>query len=349
MATTGSQYLDLAEIRKGKLGTAGQLAGEVINMMSQTNCVLDDAVMRPCNKGSRHLTTVLSGLPGVTWGRLYQGIPNDRAKRTQVEDVTGFIEGLSTVDARLASLEPNIQSFRLQEAQGYIESLGQEWARSLFYESEDTNPDRITGLAPRFSDLSAPSGSQVVDAGGTGGDNTSIWFVTWGSNATHLIYPSSTKAGITRDDCGKQRVLDDNGNAYYALEEKFCVHTGLTVRDWRKVARIANIDVSAMRAGTVDLYDFMRKAFYKLHGNPTSQNGTATLDSGNGNFIRDRVAIYCNADVFEALDAMGSNSGSSDNFIRLTPREIQGEEVLTYRGIPVRRVDQIHNAEARVQ
>ena len=128
-------------------------------------------------------------------------------------------------------------------------------------------------------------------------------------------------------------MLDDNGKAYYAKEEKFTWHVGLAVKDWRYVSRIANIDVSDMKAGSVALYDFMRKAYYQL------QNRRVAGGS---------LAIYCNRDVLEALDALATNAGASDNFVRLKPMEIEGKEVMTYRGIPIRETDALLNTEARV-
>jgi len=50
----------------------------------------------------------------------------------------------------------------------------------------------------------------------------------------------------------------------------------------------------------------------------------------------------------EALDALAHNAGASDNFTRLKPMEIEGKEVLTYRGIPIRETDALLNTEARV-
>ena len=347
MSTVGGLYLDIAEIKKGKCGNE---VADIINMLSQTNGILDDAIWRECNSGTRHKHTVLSGLPDVSWGRLYKGIKNGRAKRTQVEDVTGFIEGLSTVDERLTELEPNVNAFRLQEAEAFMESLGQTMASSIIYEDADANPDRFTGLAPRFNDLSAQNGNQIIDAGGTGSDNTSIWFVTWGPAACQLIYPQGTSAGVTRKDLGSQRVHDENGDPYFALEEKFTVHLGVSVRDWRKVVRIANIDVSELEAGNVDIYDLMRKAFNKVHGLRKSARGTDSVASGDGNFMNPRTAIYCNDVVFEALDRETNNSrkSGSDNFIRMRPTEIQGNEVDAYRSIPVVQVDAILKTEARV-
>jgi hypothetical protein len=53
--------------------------------------------------------------------------------------------------------------------------------------------------------------------------------------------------------------------------------------------------------------------------------------------------------LLEALDAETSNGRSGvDNFVRLTPMEIQGEEVMTWRGIPIRETDAIVTNEALV-
>ena len=331
MATLGASFVDLIDVYKSQDGR-GQFV-PVIEMLMEMNPMLDDAIAVECNKGTTHLHTVRSGLPSVTWGKLYQGIPNSKGQKAQVEDTTGFVEGLSTVDKRLLELSTNEGAVRLSEAQSYLEAMSQEVATKLIYGNSASDPEEFMGLAPRFNDTSAPNGNQIVLAGGTGSDNTSIWFVTWGDNQCNLLYPSGTSAGVQRDDKGEQRVLDASGNAYYAKEELFTWHIGLAVKDWRYVARIANIDVSAIAAGSIALYDFMRKAYYKLQ---------------NRRVAGGKMAIYCNRDVLEALDALSTNAGTSDSFVRLKPMEIEGKEVMTYRGIPIRETDAIINTEALV-
>lgn len=331
MATIGNRFVDLIDVYKQHDGK-GQMV-EVIEMLNEMNPILDDAMAVECNKGTSHLHTVRTGLPSVSWGKLYQGISQSKSTKAQVEDTTGFVEGLSTVDSRLLELAGNPGAVRLSEAKAYLEAMNQEVASRMFYANSASDPEEFMGLAPRFNDLGAANGGQIIDAGGTGSDNTSIWFVTWGDNQTHLLYPKGTTAGVSRQDMGSQRVLDDNGNPYYAMEEKFEWHVGLAVKDWRYVSRIANIDVSEMEAGNVALYDFMRKAYYKLQ---------------NRRVAGGRMAIYCNRDVLEALDALATNAGASDSFIRLRPMEIEGKEVMTYRGIPIRETDALLNTEARV-
>lgn len=331
MATLGATYVDLIDVYKSK-DPDGKIA-VVIEMLSEETPILDDAIAVECNQGTKHLHTVRTGLPSVAWGKLYQGIPNSKSGKAQVEDTTGFVEGLSTIDCRLLDISNDKEAVRLSEAQSYLEAMAQEVGSKIFYGNSASDPEQFMGLAPRFADKSASNGNQIIDAGGTGSDNTSIWFVTWGDNQCQLLYPQGTQAGVTREDMGKQRLLDGNGNAYYGMEEMFRWNVGLAVKDWRYVARIANIDVSDMKAGTVALYDFLRKAFYRLQNRRVA--------GGN-------LAIYCNRDVMEVLDALASNAGSSDNFVRLTRKEVQGEEVLAYRGIPIRETDALLNTEAQV-
>jgi hypothetical protein len=327
MATLGNSFIDLIDIYKLQDGMGNYVP--VIEMLKEMTPILDDAIAVECNKGTTHLHTVRSGLPTVTWGRLYQGIPNSKGKTAQVEDTTGFVESLSTIDKRLLALSTNEGAVRLSEAQAHLEAMAQEVDSKIFYGNSASDPDEFMGLAPRFNDKSAANGGQIIDAGGTGSANTSIWFVTWGDNQCNLLYPKGTQAGVQREDMGEQRVLDGNGNPYYAKEEKFTWNVGLAVKDWRYVSRIANVDLS----GGVALYDFMRKAYYKLQ---------------NRRVAGGKIAIYCNRDVLETLDALATNAGASDSYVRLKPTEIEGKEVMTYRGIPIRESDALLNTEARV-
>ena len=331
MATLGNSFVDLIDIYKQQDGRGEFVA--VIEMLMEMNPILDDAIAVECNKGTTHLHTVRSGLPDVTWGKLYKGIPNSKGRTTQVEDTTGFVEGLSTIDKRLLDLSTNEGAVRLSEAKAYLEAMNNEVGSKIFYGNSASDPEEFMGLAPRFNSLSAPNGNQIIDAGGTGTDNTSIWLVTWGDMQTNLLYPKGTQAGVEREDMGKQRVLDASGNAYYAMEELFRWHVGLAVKDWRYVSRVANIDVSDMAGGSVKIYDFLRKAYYKLQ---------------NRRVAGGKICMYCNRDVMEALDALATNAGTADAYIRLKTTEIEGKEVMTYRGIPIRETDALLNTEARI-
>ena len=332
MPTVGQTFLTLADLYK-RTDTKG-VVQDIIELMAETNPILDDAIVKECNEGATHLTTMRTGLPSATFRKLYKGTQPSKSTTKQVRDTVGMAEAWSEVDAKLIELAgADGRKVRLTEATAFIEALNQAMAQRIFYGNTVTDPEEFLGLSPRFSSLGAENGSQIIDAGGTGSDNTSIWFTVWGDRTLHLLYPKGSKAGITREDKGKQTRQDDEGGLYDVYREKFGWDIGLSVRDWRYVVRIANVPLNKLQDNSLDLYGLMRKAFYKLH--------QRKITGG-------RAAIYCNADVLECLDALATNAGSKDNFVRLTPQQIEGKEVLTYRGIPIRETDALLNTEARV-
>jgi len=340
MATIGNSFPSLIDMHKASA------QGTVIEILNQQNPILDDAIATECNMDAVHRHMIRTGLPSVAWGRLYQGTPQSKSTMQQVDDTTGFLEALSGVDTRLLKLAPDPAKQRLVESAPFLEAMNQEMATGIFYHDTATTPEKFKGLAARYAvynsnrpDPKKPNAAnQVIHGGGSGSDNTSIWFVTWGDHATSLLYPKGTKAGVDIQDKGEQRVLDANGNPYYVKETKFEWHIGAFVKDFRYNARIANIDVSDMLAGTVDLWALLRKAYYRLQSR--RRNATSS-----------RIAIYMNRDVLEILDAQSSDRAllaANPNYTGLGQAQIEGKEVRTYRTIPIRETDALLNTEALV-
>jgi len=337
MAVIGNSYLSLIDLYK-RTGANREMV-PVIEALNQINPLGEDAVYVECNQGTKHLSTIRTGLPAVTWGKLYQGIPQSKSTTQQVEDTTGFVEGLSTVDERLLKISKNPAALRMSEAQPFLEAMAQDVQTNFFYSNTTTTPEKFKGLGARYNALSNP---QVVNGAGSGSDNTSIWFVTWGEMQTALIYPEGTAAGVQREDKGSQRVLDANGLAYYAKEEYFAQHVGVTVRDYRFNARIANIDVSNAIAGSVDVYDLMTSAYYQM------QNRRNANVKNGGMVNVGKTVIYMNRTMLSVLDRLATNNGSTDNYIRMKTTEIEGREIQTWRGLPIRETDAILNTETVV-
>jgi len=338
MAVLGATYWNLIDALKMQdLGAEAAIA-EVLHQFSP---FLKDANVQACNKGTKHAVSIRSGLPSVSWGALYQGIAQSKGGYTTVEETTGFAEGLSSVDTRLLKLHPTeTGKLRLMEAQGFIESMAQTLESAFFYSNVFTSPTQFHGLAPRYNSL---SNVNVIAGGGSGSDNTSIWFVTHGDMQTSVLTPAGIPSGLQREDKGEVRVLDGSSNPYYVKEEYFAQHAGLCVKDWRWNARVANIDVSDVIAGSVKVNALMRKAYHKLQGTHAYQMDKPGVASPG------RTVIYMNRTMYEALDAESTNRpGGTDNFVRLTPMEIQGEEVMSWRGIPIRRTDALLNTETLV-
>lgn len=338
MATIGQTYPQLLDLHK-----ASQ-PGQVIDVLKQSTAILDDAMARECNMGTFERTMIMTGYPATAWGRMYQGVPQSKATMQQVDDTTGFLEARSAIDERMLELATDQAKYRLVESGPYIRQMGKDVESGIFYNSDDVTTERFKGMAARYDAYyTGPRGSaplkadaQVVDGGGRGSDNTSIWFITWGDHATSLVYPKGTTAGVTMQDRGLEPQLDASGNTFYAKVATYKWHVGVTVKDWRYNARIANIDVSDMLSGSVDLWELLRKAYYRLENR--QRDATSS-----------RIAIYMNADVLEILDAQSTDralTSARNNTVNLGHSEVEGKEVRTYRGIPIRETKALLNTEA---
>ena len=337
MAGIGATYVDLLDIEKQK-NPDGSIA-VVLEQLMELNPMLQDAIAVQCNNGTTHRHSIRTGLPSVAWGKLYQGIPQSKSTYAQVDDATGFVEAMSTIDKRVLDISGNPAAIRMNEARGFLEAVAQEVQSTMIYGNSNSAPEEFMGLAPRFNSTTAANGNQIIDGASADTDNTSIWFVTWAEHACHTIYPGGTMAGIEREDKGEQRVLDASGNPYYVMEELFRQHVGICVKDWRYVVRIANIDVSQMQAGAVDMFALLRKAYWQLENRRHPRGG--------------KICIYANSDVCEALDAqatptINTSATTTSGNIRYMPSEVEGKEIMTYRGIPIRETDAILNTEALV-
>jgi hypothetical protein len=341
MAIIGQTYPNLIDAYKASA------EGTVVELLMQNNPILEDAIATEANMGAIHRTMTRTGYPSVAWGRLYQGVVPSKATMQQVDDTTGFLETRSEIDTRLLKLAPDPAKARLVDSAPYLESMNQEMATGMFYHDTATTPEKYKGIAARLAayNTNAPdprkpnAANQVIHGGGSGSDNTSIYFVTWADHAATLLYPKGTKAGVSIMDKGEEPVKDANGGTYYAKVTQFEWHIGMSIKDYRYMARVANIDVSDMLAGTVDVWALLRKAYYRLF----MVYGIGALGG--------RTAIYLNRQVLEVLDQQSSDRAliaANPNNTGIKQENIEGRIVTTYRGIPIRTTDAILNTEALV-
>lgn len=338
MATIGNSFPSLIDHFKS-VDAKGNIV-PTIETLTQLTPIMRDAFVEEANQGFKHLSVIRTGLPTPTWGKLYQGIPQSKSTKQQVEDASGFVESLSTVDTRLLNYKKNPAQARADEANAHMEAMSQDVQTNFFYSDTASTPERFKGVSARYNTL---TNTQVVDGGGVGSDNTSIWMVSWGRGKTGLFYPEGSRAGIIRQDKGEQRVTDDIGNPYYVKEEYFRQDVGVTVGDYRYNVRIPNIDVSELIAGNIDIYALLRKGLYKLHSTYDGEMAENFLRTSGTNGAR--TVIYVNRTVMEALDAQSTN----DDKLELRPADLEGRMIDTYRRLPIRMTDALINAEARVQ
>lgn len=317
----------------------------VVELLAQTNALLPDMPWIEGNLATGHRHTVRTGLPTVVWRKLYGGVPPSKSTRAQVDDSCGMLEARSEVDVDLVSLHDNAAAFRLQEADAFLESMNQNMVTAMLYNDTSINPERPFGLAPRYSSLSANNARNILDAGGTGSDNTSVWLICWGENTIHGIFPKNSKAGIEHKDLGEIDAFDENNNRYRALADIWKWKCGLAVRDWRFAVRIANVDVSDMAGitGTQALgaATFLPRLMMQ------AMNLIPFLGKGKPVFYASRkVKSQLQVMAMEkSLSALGLKAAASE-FGAPGIASVEGD--LTFFGIPVRTVDAMLETEARV-
>ncbi len=329
MATITANALTLADLAK-RQDSAGNIDPDIVEILNTSNEVIEDALWVECNDGSNHKTTVRSGLPSGTWRLLNYGVQPEKSTTVQVKDACGMLESYSKVDAQLVKMSKDKAAFRMSEDKPFIEGMSQNFIDTLFYGSTATNPERFMGLASRYSAIAGvENGENVLSAGGTT-NLTSIYLVNWASDALHGIYPAGSMAGLQVRDLGEDTLSDGNGGEYQGFRTHYKWDCGLTLRDWRKVVRIANIDTAALTKNAssgADLIDLMVRAIETL---PTGTTG--------------KLAFYCNRTIRSFLRRQMMNKTN----VWLSMNEVAGKRVLSFDDIPVRRVDQLKNTETEV-
>ena len=330
MATLSSINPTLADL--AKVTDPDGSISDVVEILNQTNEILLDMTWLEGNLTTGHRTTVRAGLPTPTWRKLYGGVQPTKSRAVQVTDNCGMLEDYAEVDKALVDMAGNPASFRLQEDRPHIEGLNQQVATTLFYGDESVNAERFTGFAPRFNSLSASNGENIISGGGSGSDNASIWLVCWSPQTCHGIIPKGSSAGISQRDLGEVTIenVDGNNGRMQAYRSHYRWDVGLSVRDWRYVVRIANIDRSALTynaASGAILNDLMHQAVTQL---PASMG---------------RCVWYMDRSILSMLQRQTSSAVSSST---LTMDNMGGTMQTSWGGYPIRRVDALKVNEATI-
>jgi len=337
MATLSTVNPTLYDVAK-RLDPDGKI-DKIIEILNLTNPILDDMVMMEGNLTTGHRSTIRSGLPAPTWRKLYGGVQPTKSRTVQVTDNCGMLEAYAEVDKALADLNGNTAAFRLSEDRAHIEGMNQEFASTLIYGNDSTEPEAFTGLAPRFNDQTAENGGNILTDAATpdASDNSSIWLIVWGENTVHGIYPKGSKGGLQMEDKGQVTVENIDGSNGRA--EMYRTHyrwdCGLVVRDWRYVVRI-NIDAENLvkdAATGPDLLDLMAQAVDLV----------PSLNAGRPVFYANRtVRGFLRRQMFNKIVASTLTIEHIKNGFGQTRSDPM------FDGIPVKRCDAITNTEAGI-
>lgn len=336
MATLSTKNLTLADWAK-RLDPDGKTA-RIVQLLSQTNQILDDMIYKEGNLPTGEKTTISTGLPDAYYRMMNQGTPDSKSTTAQIIENAATLTARSQVDCDEAELNGNVSAFRMSENEAFIEAMSQKMAQTLFYGSA-SNPEEFVGLANRYNSTSAGNGGNIVLAGGSGSDNTSIWLCAWDQTKAFGVFPKGSKAGLQHEDLGKGDAFDADNNRFRAYMDVFTWKNGLVVKDWRYISRQANIDVSDLEGLTGTQAVTAATSIVKGMSRQID-----LLPSSTG-----KRAFYVNRKVASYLRIIGLDKSSSAVTVQEGLNQF-GETIFTTRflGIPVRLCDKILNTESTI-
>jgi hypothetical protein len=327
-AATNPTLLDITKL----LDPDGSVAA-VAEILDETNPILQDITMVEGNLPTGHISTIRTGIPTPTWFQFYGGIQPTKGTTAQVTDQIGMMGAYAEIDYNIAKLNGNSAAYRMSEDRVHIEGMAQSMAETLFQGNPLVDPTKFLGLNARYNDLAAESADNIIDAGGTGVDNASVWLVGWSPTTIFGIYPKGSEAGLEVNDKGQ--VTDDNIDGSNGRGEIYRTHfqwkKGLTVKDWRYAVRIANVDRSLLIADASTGANLPNLMFEAMDIIP--------------NLAGARFAFYMDRSVLTKVRQQHENRVSSST---LTVDQVGGVPVTSFHGIPIRRTDALAVDEARV-
>lgn len=332
MATLGANVLTLSDWAKTR--DPDGTTADIVDLLAQRNEILEDMVWQEGNLPTGNRVTVSTSRPQPSWRRFNEGSNATKSTEAQFDEHCGMLDDWSEVDCKLAGLGGDLNAFLLKKARPHLDGLAEEFASTLFYGNHLTDEREFTGLAPRYATIGNTEGQNMIDAGGSGADNSSIWLIGWGPDSVYGIFPKGSRAGIEHTHHGKQ-VSQSSTSRGQGLLEVYRDHWqwdgGLCIEDWRFAVRIGSIDISALVAdgagASVKLLEYMLRAIHRL---PTL-NGI-------------RPKFYMNRSLRAMLDVQAMNKSN----VHLVMGMEEGQPKTHFRGIELRTCDALTEAEALI-
>ena len=337
LASNRATLVDVARI----LDPKGQI-DKVANVLQEYNEILDDIPFVEGNLATGHLMTKQTSKPTPYFRLLNEGIVPQKATTGQYQEACAIMENRNQIDINVANLNGNTKAFRMSQDKPMIEAFSDTLADTLIYGDSSVDAEQFNGLATRYYTLSGTdTADYVINGGGSGSDNTSIWLVCWGSDKVYGIYPKGAKAGLDYKDLGIQEVTTNSttGARMRAYESWMQWQVGLAVQDYRYVVRIANIDVSnLLTAGdasdsSANILKMMIQALGKLPPH-AGLNPVFYMNETVQSMLA--VKLLDKANMFLQMKEVKNSPVYRPN------------GVLSFQGVPCRRIDSILSTEATI-
>lgn len=326
MATIASNDMTIVDAAK-MMGANGEILASA-ELLHQKNGIVADVEWVEGDTADGHMSAQETSLPTVDTKVANEGVASSKGTDAQITEKSESLEGWSVIDERVADYGGNPAAKIARQTSKFAESLNQKCADRYIYGNGDANPGQINGLARRFNSISSgETKANIVNGGGTGSDNMSIWLIGHGIGKFYGWYPKGSKAGLQIIPFGKvTRTLTSGEQVVWKTQYKWDI--GLALDDWRYVARACNLDKSNIMGGTgPDLFQIMTDMTHMIP-----------------DLSACRPSFYMNRTLRLALDRQAREDVKAGGM--LSYADVGGQFIDTFRKIPITILDRLTEAEA---
>jgi hypothetical protein len=323
----------------------------IAEMLSQAVALAKDLYMNESSEMFGHEFAFRTSIPAGSWRQINQGVPYSKSTTAKSRVGLGTLEDYSQVDRLLAEGTGDVERFREGEDVAFLEGMGQTIEQTTWYGNSASTPAEFNGLSTFYNTVStatAQNGANVIDGGGTGSSNASLWLLCHGNRTFHGLYPRGSKAGLAMEDKGDTVPgYDSLGNRFEAYTSWFRQMIGIVPIDWRYCARVANIDVTnAGLAGpnALDIFATLRQMMLLPPTLTSQSSGITEVDAPDEPSPGIRPVIYCNRTIRHWMDVQAMR----DRNVLISITDHAGLPVMGINGIPVKVSDQLLITEQRV-
>lgn len=249
MSILGSSFVTVSDML-AMTRPDGSLETEVVNRVAKTNGLFSKLPFMKGNKTDGHQQVQLVTVPTVGYITYNVAPTTSKAGRVQRTDTVGTISTYSKVDPNLAKDQDNPEAFRKSEDIAFLESTINQASTDIIYANSASEALKFDGLAVRYGTVNTTrhnSGYYMINGGGSGSDNTSIYVAKIGPGGLMGLVGKNGTIGIQTIDHGdKVWIADSAGTQMPYMVTEIKLELGLTVKNPGAVVRICNIDKSAL-------------------------------------------------------------------------------------------------------
>ena len=302
-----------------------------VNLLSKSKALIQDMGWRPTDKAASHPILQLVSLPGASVGGINVPVPASKPEFASKVEVPILLQAEAEIDTRFGHLSGDVVSQQARKTPLYMEALGQLLSKIFFYGNPALGSGEFEGLATRMNSKSGANSQNVVSAGGTGSDNTSIFLCVWGESKGYGIFNKNSSAGFKAEYMGVHKEKTSEGTMW---KHHWTYHwnAGLAIEDWRCFARLGDIDVSDA-LGSNAARTKIRKGMGSLI------DAVEGLETGKACFYMNRTARK--ALRFERFDASAAAG--------MTQNDADPRPAYEFEGVPIRLDDDILTTESPME